>query len=221
MEIYPWRQLLLFALSLLWGAMGVVLLWLLTALRTLVGAYVPTSEWAALYARPLPLLHRPPLGKVKRAGRVFSAVSVALCDAVFCVILAVGEILLLYEYNDGAMRPFALLCALVGLALAHRATARVANVATAYLGYGMAALRAYLAALLLLPCRGAVWIYKTLLLAPVRALSRRIAARRLQKTSAALCRAQLASAARGLAKKETEKEREGKNYGRQKKIARA
>lgn len=219
MEIYPQRQLALFALSLLWGAMGVALLWLLTAFRTIIGAYVPPPEWAGLYQKRLPLLHRPPLRRARRIGSALSAACKALCDVVLCATLAVGEILLLYEYNDGAMRPFALLCALVGLAVAHRATARVSDVATAYLGFGMAALRAYLAALFLFPCKGLAWLCQVLLLRPVRALSRRILARHMKKRSAALCRAQLASAACGLA--ETDRRKEGNVHGRQKKIARA
>ena len=200
MEIYPHRQLLLFALSTAWGAMGVLLLWAFAALRVSIGAYVPPREWAALYARPLPLLHRAPLGKGRRAGRAFCAISVALCDAVFCVILATGEILLLYEYNDGAMRLLAPVCALVGLGVAHRLTARVRDVATAYLGYGMAALRAYLLALCKLPLLGAVWVWRQLVLRPARALARRIAERHLKKTSKALCRMQLEQAKNGFAK---------------------
>ena len=219
MEIYPWRQFALFALSLSWGATGVVLLWLLSAFRAVVGAYLPPPEWAQLYQRELPLLHRAPMRLARRERAVYSRVCEVLCDVAFCVILAVGEILLLYEYNDGAMRPFALLLALLGLAIAHRLTARVASVATAYLGFGMAALRAYLAAALLLPCKGAAWLFKALLLRPLRALARFVAAKRLQKTSAALCRAQLASAARGLAEKDWTKE--GKRNGRQRKNARA
>ncbi len=200
MEIYPKQQLLLFTLSFAWGAMGVVLLWMLTALRVSIGAYVPPPRWAALYARPLPLLHRAPLGKQRRAGRVFCTVSVALCDIAFCVILATGEILLLYEYNDGAMRLFAPVCALVGLGVAHRLTARVRDVATAYLGYGMAALRAYVLALCKLPWLGATWVWKQFVLRPARALARRMAERHLKKTSEALCRMQLGQAKNGFAK---------------------
>ena len=204
MEIYPIRQLQLLSLSFLWGAMGVVLLWLLSAARVLVGAYRPPSRWEALYARELPLLHRAPRIRSGRVGTFLTRACVVACDVVFCVTVAVGEILLLYEYNDGAMRPIAPVCALVGLALAHRLSARVASAATAYLGYAIAVLRAYLAALLLLPCRLAVWLGK-MLLRPLRALWSRIVACYLAKRSAALCRAQLASAKDGLAAKEIKK----------------
>lgn len=202
MEIYPARQLALFALSIAWGAFSVLLFWLLDALRVTIGAYVPPPEWAGLFETELPLLHRPPLRRKRRVGAALSAVCRAVCDTVFCVVFATGEVLLLYEYNDGAMRPFALVCALVGLAVAQRATARVSVAATAYLGYGVSALRAYLAAALLLPCKGLAWLCQALLLRPLRALLRRIVSGYRKKRSAALCRAQLASAQRGFAEKE-------------------
>ena len=219
MEIYPERQFLLFALSFSWGAIGVVLLWLFAAFRATIGAYVPSTEWEALYKRKLPLLKRPPLRSTRQKHAVFSVGCTVLCDVAFCVVLATGEILLLYEYNDGEMRPFALLCALSGLALMHTLTSRISGAATAYIGYGMAAFRAYVVALLLLLWRFVLWAWKTLLLRPMRALWRYATAKHLAKTSAALCRAQLARAERGLAEKDLKKE--GISNGRQKKIARA
>ncbi len=206
MEIYPTRQLALFAASFCIGALGCLLLWLLAAFRVLLGAYVPQADMSALYARPLPLLARPVRVSNRHARGAWRVALTVCCDVVFCLVLALCAILLFYEYNDGVVRPFALVLLLLGLALGRLCTARVGERAIAYLAFSLAVARAYLVALLLLPCRGMAALLNLLVVRPIRRAWRALCRIFYKKRSGALCRAQLSLAAVGLDPQRARKE---------------
>lgn len=214
MEINPHAQLLLLLSSFLTGlAMGV--LWdALAALRVLLGAYRPPAFMKERYARELPLLHRAPARRDVSTRRVYRH-AVTLClDVLFCLAVSLAAILLLYEYNDGVVRPFAILVLLAGLAVWRVTTARYTERLIAVLAYALSVALLYLRALFLLPWRLLWRLVKTCVLHPVSALIRRIRAKRAEKRSEALCRRQLSLADYGLdvekRKKEGSKDSEAK-----------
>jgi hypothetical protein len=116
---------------------------------------------------------------------------VALLDCLFCVIFAVGPILLLYAYNDGELRLSVPVLALLGLGTWHALGDRLLRVPMAYFAYGSAAAMLYAGALLRLPLRGLCLLATRLLLRPVATLLRHMTARRMQRRSYALCQRQL------------------------------
>jgi hypothetical protein len=208
MEIYPAKQLamLLSAFSLGFCMGGV---WeLIAAARILLGVYLPPESMRARYESPLPFLKRGVPWPSKGRGRVRRALTVAIGDLHFCLLFALGVILLLYYYNDGAIRPLALLCAFLGLGAFRVTLARVCPYLTARLAYLLAVLRAYVRAMLRLPVR-LLAVLGRLLARPVCALWRRVRRWRLHRASAALCRAQLALAQRGLCPAGAQKKKEG------------
>ncbi len=219
MEIYPARQLamLLSAFSLGFSMGGV---WeLIAAGRILFGVYLPPAWMRAVYARPLPLVRRcvPWPSATARRGR--RALVIALGDCLFCLVFALGTVLLLYYYNDGAIRPLALILAFVGLFAWRVTLSRILPRLTAWLAYSIAVLRIYIWALFCLPVRIAVTLVRLCVLHPVRALWRRFRLRRLGRISAALCRRQLQAACEGLCPPQDEKmkEREDPNATKTKK----
>ena len=217
MEIYPTRQLALFLSAFLTGALSSLLLWLFAAIRVLLGAYTPRADMSALYARPLPLLSRPLRMGEKHARRAWSVLLTVCSDVLFCLILAICATLLFYEYNDGVLRPFALVLLFFGLVLGRFATARVGDVAIAYLAFALAVTRTYLVALLLLPWRGVMVLTNWLVIRPAQKVWRAFCRARYRKISATLCRAQLSLAEAGLDVSKARKE--GNRREKQKKKA--
>ncbi len=212
MQINPAWQLAMLLSSFLFGfAMGGV--WeLMAAARILFGVYLPPESMRALYERPLPLLRRAPTYPSKQARRVRRAAVIALGDCLFCLCFALGIILVLYYYNDGVIRPLALLLALGGLGIWRVSLSYVLPVITAYLAYFWAVLRLYAGALLALPVRLLIKLVQCCVLRPVRALLRVLRMRLLGRTSRKLCAAQLLLANKGLAgSKNQKKERENPN----------
>lgn len=183
--------------------LGAGLLWqILPALRTVLGAYRPTEQMRALYERPLPLL-RAPLGFPKYRARGVWCFLVSFCtDVVFCTVCAIGLLLLLYDYNDGAWRLSVPVLFLLGLWLFRAGTARLFLRGNAYLALGLSMLLAYLRALVCLPIKGLARLLGCCLLVPCRKGARRIYRTYRRRVSARLCRAQLALAARGSISKE-------------------
>lgn len=211
MEIYPQKQLaMLLAALFLGGAMGGLRM-LVLAFRTLVGAYLPPEGMRARYARPLPLIRKEvPFreGKTRRAWRA----SVVFCsDLLFCLVFCVSLILLFYRYNDGAWRLSVPVLALGGFALFCALSGRFFARGNDYLAYLLAVVALYARVLLSLPFRLAWRVLARFLLRPACKLWARILEKRRRALSVALCRAELALAARGLLceerkKKDVEKE---------------
>ena len=217
MEINPRAQFVLLVASFLTGlAMGV--LWdALAVLRVLLGAYRPSPFMRKHYARKLPLLRRTPVWRDASTRRAYRHVLTLCFDVLFCLAVSIAAIILLYEYNDGVVRPFAILVLLAGLAVWRVATARLTECLIAVLAYAISVFSLYMRALLLLPWRVLWRFVKAFVLCPVSTLIRRLRARRMKKKSEALCRGQLLLAACGL---DSEKrKREGRKDSEAKKKA--
>lgn len=214
MEIYPARQLQMLLCALLCGGGVGVFYELLVAVRILLGVYEVPAFMQARYARPLPLLHRPlplPNGKGRR---VLRGIVIALQDLLLCLLLSVGVILILYAYNDGAMRLAVPVLALIGLTLWRLLPAVLIAPVTAYLAYLLAAFFAYLRAILHLPIHLAHRLATRVLLPFFCRTWRRLHRCWLARRSAALCSAQLAAATHGF----SEEQKKGSvTYGKRKK----
>ena len=196
MEIDPRAQFRLFAACFLVGALLAALLFLLAALRALLGGYTPPARFRAAFSRPLPLVHRAAYTG-KRVSRAWSKALTIATDVLFCLICAISAVLLLYEYHDGVVRPFALFSLFAGLFAMRALTSKASEVALAVLALVLAVTRVYLVALLLLPFRLSWRLLLWALVRPIRAAFGRLQRKRLAACSASLCRAQLALAADG------------------------
>lgn len=199
MEIDPSLQLAMLLSALLWGV-GMGILWeLLTAIRILLGAYTPPEAMRAQYAKRLPLLGRPVTFERKSPlRRVWRGVVIALGDVLFCVVIAIVAILILYRYNDGVFRLSVPVLMLLGLALLRFISATPLARVMAYVAYGFAAAGVYATALLSLPWKGIKLFWRRLCLRLMGAVYRKLTLRHLRRVSAALCAYQLAYAAVGL-----------------------
>lgn len=207
MELDPRAQFWLFAACFLTGAALALLLVALTAFRALLGGYTPPVRFRAAFSRPLPLLGRAPYSKWRGSRRAWSFALTVVTDIFFCLVLTVSMILLLYEYHDGVVRPFAIFSLFGGLFATRALTAKATDFLVAVFALALAVAKAYLAALLALPFRLAWRFLKWALFRPVGALVRRLQRKRLATRSQALCRMQLALALNGLVtnRKESEK----------------
>lgn len=202
MEIYPARQaemfLAAFSLGLGAGLFGQVLL----AIRTVLGAYLPSERMRALYERPLPLLHRP-VGFPTQRARRFRCFFVAFCgDLLFCLVCALGLLLLLYDYNNGAWRVSVPVLFLLGLASFRVLTSRVLARMNDYFALGLSAFLCYARAGVCWPVRATVSLVRRFVIAPVRRVVAALCRKQRARRSLRLCRAQLALAAHGLIVKE-------------------
>ncbi len=117
MEIYPQRQLAMFLAALFLGVRMGAFRMLLSALRTLAGAYVPPEGMRVRYEKQLPLLHTGVRFERGRACLAWRATVVFLTDLVFCLAFCVSLILLLYRFNDGAWRLSVPVLSIMGFAL--------------------------------------------------------------------------------------------------------
>lgn len=198
MEIYPYRQFLALLSGFSTGLLFGVLWELQAALRVVIGAYVPPDRMHALYGRPLPFLPHGIAPPAKKRRRPLRALLIFSGDVLYCLLFSVAQILLLYHFEDGASRPSVLIVSLGGLALFRALTARHFARVNAYLAYFLAVLYAYIKKGVCLPFRLAFRLIRCCLLAPLARLYRIIRQKRLCRISAALCRAQLLAAARGL-----------------------
>lgn len=220
MEIDPSLQLRLFLGAALWGITMGVFRELLVAIKILLLAYAPPAFMVPRYARRLPLIHRSvPFLPKSKGRRLWRGMVVALLDCLFCVIFALGPILLLYAYNDGELRLSVPVLALLGLGTWHALGDRLLRVPMAYFAYGSAAAMLYAGALLRLPLRGLCLLATRLLLRPVVTLFRHMTARRMQRRSCALCQRQLQWASIGFTGKcprikKNRKERKGMRNGK-------
>lgn len=139
MAIYPFRQLAMIAAAFLSGLLSGVVFEVLRLAALLLGAYSPPSYMRARYEKPLPLVGVSVPWQRRGVRRVWQVLTVAFFDVICCLFVAVAAILILYVYNDGAVRlsvPFVLL---LGLGIFRVALARLTEPFFAYLAYGMAA----------------------------------------------------------------------------------
>ena len=197
MLIDPAQQLLMLLGAFWWGYLSGLVLEGMFASHILLGVYLPPGFIHRLYQKPLPLLHRcASFPKAENRRWIRGAVR-ALTQILFCVIFAVGVMLLLYYYNNGAIRISVLLLALVGLGSFRLTLSRILPYLTAYLAFGLAVLRAYLWAALCLPVR-VLLVLLRMLCAPLHTLCKRLYHRSMARRSSALCRRQLALAQVGL-----------------------
>ena len=200
MEIDPRLQGALFLGALCCGVLLGAFWELLHAVKILLGAYRPPDFMEARYRHPLPLLGRSVPFRSQGVGRgVWRGAVTAVFDLLFCLCFGIAVVLLLYAYNDGAIRLSVPVLALLGFGLFHWAAVRGLSLPVAYFAYGFAALSLYLWALLTLPVRGSralcvIAVYRPLVRC-FSACQRRIRHRR----SRALCAAQLRWAEIGLA----------------------
>lgn len=170
---------------------------LLQALRTLVGAYAPPEYMRARYARPLPLLRVPVRFEQGKTRRIWRVLVVFVFDLFFCLFFCVSLILLLYRYNDGAWRLSVPLLSFAGLWAFCLVSRRFFARANDYLAYFLAVVVLYTKAVLCLPLRVLWRLCRRLLLRPILALWRGTCEKRRRARTQALCRAELALAARG------------------------
>ena len=197
MEIYPERQLaMLLAAFLLGGLFGLVRQ-LQSVLRVLIGAHPPCESMRARFARARPLL---PLGIPfpRKKRRFFRGTLLFLGDVLYCLCFSFSLLLLLYHYQDGAIRLAVPVLALLGLASVHTLLARRIAHLKDRLALLLAVLCAYVRILICLPFLLLWRLVRRLLLAPFFRVWRILREKRLERISAALCRAQLKAAERGL-----------------------
>jgi hypothetical protein len=150
------------------------------------------------YARPLPLLRtslRFARGGTRRAWCVRVTFLTDLC---YCLAFAVSLILLLYRYNSGAWRLSVPVLALGGFSLFWLVYTRAFARGNAYLAYFLAIAVLYLRFALCLPLRLAERLFRRILWRPVCRVASRIREKRCAARTAALCRAELALAAKGV-----------------------
>lgn len=118
MEISPvalsWLTLQAFLLGILLGVLHDAN----RLVRVICGVHYSEKRFQALYARPLPVVHRPirtrEAGRLRRGGL---AVLILLQDILFFVAAAIGIVLIQYEHNSGRFRLFVLIAAVVGFLL--------------------------------------------------------------------------------------------------------
>ena len=197
MLIDPAQQLLMLLSAFWWGYLSGLVLEGMYASHILLGVYLPPGFMQRCYQKPLPLLHRSTAFPKAEKRRWIRGSVRALTQILFCLIFTVGVLLLLYYYNNGAIRISVLLLALVGLAAFRLTLARILPYLTAYLAFGLAVLRAYLWAIACLPVR-ALLVLLRMLCAPLHTLCKRLYHRSMTRRSLALCRRQLALAQVGL-----------------------
>lgn len=202
MEIYPATQAEMFLAAFSLGLVAGFFWQVLLAMRTVLGAYLPSERMRPLYERPLPLLHRSVGFPVRRARRVW-CFFVAFCkDLLFCLVCAIALILLLYDYNSGAWRVSVPVLFLLGLALFRALTSHVLARMNDYLAFGLSAFLCYARAGVSLPVRALLSLLRRFVLAPVRRGIAVLCKKKRAHRSVRLCRAQLALAAHGLIVKE-------------------
>ena len=192
MEIDPALQFRLFLSAALWGVIMGCMREAFAAAAILLGAYRPPDFMEARYARPLPLIHRSvPFAPKGKGRRLWQGLVIAFFDCLFCVIFAIGLILILYAYNDGAVRLSVPALALMSFGAWQMLGNRLLRVPMAYFAYGFAAVTVYFGVLLGLPYRGIRFLALQFVIRPAAAAARRVSLRRLQARSAMLCQRQL------------------------------
>ena len=202
MEIYPAVQAQMFLAAFSTGLGAGLFRQVLLAIRTVLGAYLPSERMRALYERTLPLLHRPVGFPVQRARRVW-CFFVAFCgDLLYCLICAFALLLLLYDYNSGAWRVSVPVLFLLGLASFRVLTSRVLARMNDYFAFWLSAFLCYARAGVCWPVRVTVSLVQRFVLAPVKRGITALCKKKRARRSARLCRAQLALAAHGLIVKE-------------------
>ena len=198
MEINPRTQAQMLLAAFTLGLGTGVLRQLLLALRTVLGAHLPSERMRKHYERPLPLLKRS-IGFSPRRGKVVWHFLVAFFgDVLFCLITAFSLLLLFYHYNFGAFRISAILLFVLGFAFFQVATARVVSRGNELLAWGISAGLLYVRALVCWPLRALTRLGMRFLWRPIRKGAQALYSKRLARVSRRLCRAQLALASRGL-----------------------
>ena len=198
MTVDPIAQLSLCLFALLGGVAFGVLAELGKIARILLGAYLPPPSFRARYEHPLPWLSRG-IGWHKAAPRRVWVVGVSsLFDLAFPVLAALYLLLILFRFNNGALRISIVFLFLLGLALFRTAfSARMAR-AFALLAFALAVLGVYLKVLLLLPPKFIWRVLKKLLFSPFLRLWQTVAGRCAARRTRLLCAAQLDAARKGL-----------------------
>lgn len=192
MEIDPYLQFRLLLAAFSAGIFAGMLWDLLTVSRILFGAYQAPPRLRALYERRLPLLGcSVPFEGQKAVRRAWRTAVLFGGDLLFCVAFALAVILVLYCLNGGIFRISVPVLSLIGFALFRAVSNRLFSGAVAYFAFGVAALRLYIKALLLLPVRGLLRFVRLAVLRPVARVYKKIAARHATRVSDRLCRAQL------------------------------
>ena len=118
MEISPYLLTLLLIHSFLFGAFLGILNDVSRIVRVFCGVSYSQKSFRSLYARELPLIHRPLVrkenGKIKERAL---AVLIFFQDLFLFAIAGVGTVLLQYQYNSGRLRFFCLPVMVVGFLL--------------------------------------------------------------------------------------------------------
>lgn len=191
-------QAAFFLASFISGLLVGLLCDLLQVLRALLGLSNAPVWILPYYARPLPLLKRPlGLPAAKRLHRVGVRAFDALASLVLPPLAACLLVLVTFVYNDGILRPSALLLLLGGFFLWHRQISKRLSRPLAWLAFGVRMLMRYLIALSALPfcllwrllCRFLLWPICRAVMKPVQGF-------RVARTDA-LCQNELAIARRG------------------------
>ncbi len=216
MQINPSWQLSMLLCAFLWGYFSGLVFEGMLASHILLGVYLPPKFMQAAYSKPLPLLHRCVPTPMPNKRRWVRGTVQALTQVLFCVLFAAGVIVLLYYYNNGAIRWSVLLLALLGLGAFRLTLARVLPYLTAYLAFFFAVLRVYVLAVLRLPFLLLALLLHVLCL-PMRRLLRCVHTRLVLRTSSALCRRQLLLAKQGLREMAVTKIKEEEKYAKAKK----
>ncbi len=171
---------------------------LLQVFCALLGLTDPPTWILSYYARPLPLL-KGPLG-LPRARR-FCRVGIKSFDALTSLLLpslaACLLILVAFVYNDGVLRPSALLLLLGGFFLWHWQIGKRLARPLAWLAFGVRLLLRYLTALSALPFCLLWRLLRRVLLWPIRRAVITLVRRFRLARTAALCQKELAMARRG------------------------
>lgn len=153
---------------LLWGIVcgaGLGVVWdIFRITRVLAGVRYPSRRADVLYQKPLPLLRRPVSRPSADAGgrpwRILRHTVIFLEDVLFGLLCGVVMTLLIYFTNDGIFRAMAPMGMLTGFFVYYMTVGRLVLSLSQGIVFALRAALCYAFALLLLPPRVALWIWR-------------------------------------------------------------